>query len=132
VDPEEARLAELARAAGKGSANEAEREELALYVDDDAAARERALRIADEAALGGEWLERVHADDKLHAIERSGLTRLERIAGFSLVSVGGVLTVLFPVVGVPLLLLGTAILGFSVARVRLATFRADPYNDIER
>lgn len=132
LEPEEARLRELAVAAAKGQATDAEREELALYLDRDATALARVEAIAEREKLGGAWLERVKADDAIQTVEKTRLTRVERGIGLGLAAVGFAGLFVFPPVGAPILGLGTLILAWSVLRVRLATFQSDPYKDIER
>ena len=130
-DPERRRIAELARRVREGLADDAEREELAMYAEREPEVVALVQRSEQEAELGGAWLARSTADDRLAALERTRLTRAERGAGVALV-VGGVIGgLIFPPAAFAILP-GAALLLFSVLRVKAQSVGKDPYDQIER
>ncbi len=115
-----------------GEVSEAEREELALYVADNPALAEAIRGREEQARLGGEWLARVAADDRLAKIESSTRSNVERGVGLALFFGGALCSFAAPVTGTVALFLGVLLLAYSFLRVRLATYRDDPYKDIQR
>jgi hypothetical protein len=131
LDPERARIDELARRVREGIATDAEREELALYAGEGGDLALVATRAEADARLGGRWIARVEADRRLEAVEKTPFVVAERAVGMAL-AVTGVLGALFvPALGFAAVA-GFGILGFSVLRVRVRTASRDPYKDIEK
>jgi hypothetical protein len=130
-NPEAERIAELARAVREGRASEAEREEIALYGEAHPQAKELAVRIEKEEALGGDWLARAQADERLAAVENTPFTRAERALGVALVAGGVVGSFFFPPAAAAIVL-GGVVLGVSVLRVKLRTVGQDPYSKIQK
>jgi len=131
-DVEELRIEELLAARGRGDATAAQAEELALYLEQRPELRERVEQAEQHGELGRGWLARVEADHQVERAEQSPRARLERGAGLGVAAVGMVLTFVAPVVGAPLLGVGTLLLLYSFIRVRLQTHAADPYKDVIR
>jgi len=130
-DPERQRVADLLDRVKQGAVSEAEREELALYVAGDPRLVETIQRREEEARLGGEWLARATADDRIALVESSTRSKLERGLGLTL-TLGGMLVVFgAPTVGSVACLLGLLLLAYSLIRVRLQS-HPDPYKDIRR
>jgi len=115
-----------------GEVSEAEREELALYVADDPQLAEEIRGREDQARLGGEWLARVAADDRLVTVDRSTRSNVERGVGLALFFGGLLVSFAAPLTGTVALFLGLLLLAYSFVRVRLTTYRDDPYKDIQR
>ncbi len=135
-EPERARINTLLEQVTRGQVTEAETEELALYVAEDPSLRAEVATRAKHAELGEGWLARLEADHAIARVEESPRAKLERGAGLALFVVGLVATPLTaaaaPALGPTLLVLGLAILIWSYARVRLATYSHDPYKDVQR
>jgi hypothetical protein len=129
--PEAARMAELARAVREGRASEAEREELRLYEMANPDARALARRMDDEEQLGGDWLARTQADNRLAAAESTPYTKAERAVGVALAAGGIFGSIFFPPAGI-VALAGVLVLTVSVLRVKLKTAGQDPYSKIEK
>jgi hypothetical protein len=132
ADPEKRRVDEILERLRDGKGNEAEREELALYVDDRPDLREHIEQGLDQAGKGGEWLVRVQQDDALQAVENSSFVRAERIGGAALFVGGAAVSLFSPVLGGTAMILGTFIAGWSFVRMRLLTFMNDPYRKIKK
>lgn len=139
-DPEATRVAELLTRTQSGTASEAEREELAMYLEDrpDLAAR-IARRVAAEreqaarqAELGGTWLARVDADRRLAEAESTPWVKAERGVGLGLTIAGFALTPFSPVLSMVGLIGGVGLLTWSFTRIRLATYKDDPYRDVDK
>jgi len=131
-DPEASRVEALLGRSVAGTATEAEREELQLYVVDRPDLRERIEHEVARGELGRGWLERVHKDDAIARVEGSRRTRTERLVGLGLIGGGWGLGALVPFIGVPVLGAGVALMVYSLVRVRSAAHTADPYKDIVR
>jgi hypothetical protein len=131
TDPESARIEELARAVREGRASEAEREELAIYADAHPQAGALVRRLEEEDAVGGEWLARTQADNRLIAAENTEWTRKERALGVGLTAAGLIGSIFFPPAGIAAVA-GVLVLTVSVLRVKLKTAGQDPYSKIER
>lgn len=131
-DAEERRIRELLRAKAHGRASEAETEELALYVQQRPQLRERVDQAERDGALGEGWLERVERDHQVQLAEQAPRARLERGVGLGLAGLGMVLWFLSPLVGAPVLGVGTLVVLYSLVRVRLRTHAQDPYKDVIR
>jgi len=113
----------------QGHGGEAEREELALYRAENPDLVAECERVPAEGAEGADdgetgWLARVEADRRLKHRENSATVRIERGLGLGLTCAGFFMG---PMVMVP----GLAILVWSFARVRLATYKDDPYTEVE-
>ncbi|MEM9458251.1 MAG: hypothetical protein AAGF11_29010 [Myxococcota bacterium] len=131
-DVEEERIEQLLAAQTRGTASEAETEELALYVHQQPRLRHRVEQAVRDGELGQGWLERVERDHQVELVEQSSRARLERGLGLGLAGVGMVLWFLSPVAGVPVVGIGTLVLLYSLVRVRLLTHSTDPYKDVIR
>jgi anti-sigma factor RsiW len=131
-DIEDVRIEELLAARARGNATEAQTEELALYVEQRPELRARVEQAQQHGELGRGWLSRVEADHEVELAEQTPRVRLERGSGLGLLGLGAVLSFIMPFVGTPLLGLGTLVLLYSVARVRLRTHAIDPYKDVIR
>lgn len=131
-DAEDLRIEELLAAQARGSATAAQIEELALYVEQRPGLHARVEQASRHGELGQGWLARVEADHQVELAERAPRVRSERTVGLGLVGLGAVLSFLMPVVGLPLLGLGTLVLFYSIARVRLQAHAIDPYKDVIR
>ena len=131
MGPEEKRLQELTTAVQSGVATEAEKEELALYIEDNPDVEALVRRAAHEREVGGQWLARAEADRRMVAMENSPETQLEQRVGVSLLVGGGIAGFFFPV-ALLLALVGAGMLSISVLRVKLKTLGKDPYDDVER
>ncbi len=130
--PEAARVQALLDRQGLKTATEAEREELAIYVAEHPELADEAARRAEQARLGGAWLERLDADAKIAQVEESRVTKLEQGLGLALFFGGTALAFAAPVAGTVAMLLGLALTIWSVVRVRLSTYRDDPYRKVKR
>lgn len=135
-DPEADRIAELMTRTRAGGATEAEREELAMYLED---RPDLARRIAEQhresqrkVELGGTWLARVDADRRLAEAESTPLVKAERGLGLGLTIAGFALTPFAPLLSVIGLVSGAGLLTWSFTRVRLATYKDDPYRDVKK
>jgi hypothetical protein len=131
-DPERARFDALLAAHRRGEATAPQREELALYVGDDA---ERAAAVAANeraASLGQGWLRRVEDDDRLASIDGSRRAKIERGVGLALVATGWLLQFPLGVFGLALMGIGVLTVVYSLVRVRLAGAAKDPYKDVVR
>ncbi|MCA9712310.1 MAG: hypothetical protein KDK70_41120 [Myxococcales bacterium] len=131
-DVEERRIEALLAAQTRGSASAAEAEELALYVQQRPELRERVEQARRHGELGQGWLERVERDHQVQLAEQAPRARLERGLGLGLAGVGMVLWLLSPVIGAPVVGMGTLVLLYSIVRVRLQTHATDPYKDVIR
>ncbi|MEO0324060.1 MAG: hypothetical protein AAF447_13955 [Myxococcota bacterium] len=129
--PEDRRVAELAQRVREDVATDAEREELALYEAESEQVQVLAVRAREESELGRGWLARYAGDRRLVALENSRVVRAERAVGVALVTGGFFATLVVPVVGVPLLIAGAAVLGWSVIRIAARTAGRDPYDEVE-
>ncbi len=120
----------------RGQVTDAETEELALYVAEDPSLRAEIATRAKQAELGEGWMARLEADHAIARVETGPRAKLERGAGLALFVAGVAATPLTaavaPALGPTLVLLGLAILIWSFARVRLATYSDDPYKDVQR
>lgn len=139
-DPEAERVAELMTRTQGGTASDAEKEELAMYLEDrpDLAARiaasvaEKRREDERQAELGGTWLARVDADRRLAEAESTPLVRAERGLGLGLTIAGFALSPFTPVLSMVGLIGGIGLLTWSFTRVRLSTYKDDPYKDIDK
>ncbi len=131
-DAEEHRIDELLAAQTRGTASQAETEELALYVRQRPELRARVEEAVRTGTLGQGWLERVERDHQVHLAEAAPRARLERGVGLGLAGAGMVAWFLSPLVGAPLVGLGTLVVLYSLVRVRLRTHEIDPYKDVIR
>lgn len=131
MDPEKERIAELARRLRSGEATGVEREELALYVDDEPQLQALVKRAEADQELGGSWLARAEADARLVEAEKTPLTLAERRVGVSLMVGGGIGAFFFAPAAIGLVA-GAALLTWSVLRVKVKTMDKDPYEDIEQ
>ena len=131
-DPEEARVGELLQRVRADQASDAEREELALYVADRPELAPRVQQQQQAAQLGGTWLARVEADRKLAEAESTPLVKAERGLGLAMTIGGFALLPVMPAASVIGMLGGAALLTWSYTRVRLKTFKDDPYRDIDK
>ena len=131
-DPEARRVAELLRRVRSEQVTDAEREELALYVEE---RPELARRIEEEhqrRQLGGTWLARVEADQRLAAAESTPLVTAERGLGLVMTIGGFALMPMLPAVSLIGMIGGVGLLTWSFTRVRLKTYKHDPYRDIDK
>lgn len=131
-DPREARIVELIDRVQREQATDAEREELALYVEETPALEQRMAERQREVELGGAWLVRVQADRALEAAETTPAVRAERALGVGLTVAGFALSPIAPALSVAGLLGGIGLLTWSFVRVRLRTYKDDPYKDIDK
>lgn len=131
-DVEDARIEQLLAAQTRGTASEAETEELALYVQQRPQLRQRVDQAVRDGELGQGWLERVERDHQVQLAEAAPRARFERGLGLSLAGVGMLLWFLSPVAGAPLVGMGTLVLLYSLVRVRIKTHATDPYKDVIR
>jgi len=131
-DAEDRRIEQLLAAQTRGRATEAETEELALYVEHRPDLRQRVEQAVRDGELGRGWLDRVERDREVEQTEQAPRARVERGLGLGMAVVGMVAWVPLPLLGGPLLLLGTLVLLYSLVRVRLATHAKDPYKDVIR
>lgn len=133
LDIEDRRIDELLAAQTRGTATEAETEELALYVTQRPELQARVDKAVRDGELGEGWLERVERDHQVQRVEQSPRARLERGVGVGLAGVGLLLWyVASPVTGAPVLGIGALVVLYSLIRVRLATHATDPYKDVIR
>lgn len=131
-DPEKSRAIALCRRVAGGDATEADREELELLLEDRPDLQPLVHEESRRRALGGAWLERVEADQRLKAAERTPLALVERGGGLALVAAGLLLSPLAPALATAALGSGCALLVWSFVRVKLKTFKQDPYRNIDR
>lgn len=131
-DVEDHRIEELLAAQTRGTASEAETEELALYVQQRPALRERVEQAVRDGDLGQGWLQRVEQDHQVQLAEQAPRVRLERGLGLGMAGVGMLLWLFSPVTGAPMVAMGTLVLLYSIVRVRLETHATDPYKDVIR
>ena len=129
--PEAQRVAELTLAIDEGRASEAEREELTLYADAHPQARTLATRVNNEGKLGGKWLARTQADERLRSAENTPFAKHERRVGAALIT-GGLVTSFFFPPAVAAVAAGALLLGISVVRIKLKTLGQDPYSKIDK
>ncbi len=130
MDPEEKRRTELALAVREGIATDAEKEELALYGEDDPEIQALVLQVEEQRSVGGKWLARAEADRRMVAEENSPLSRAEQQVGVGLMVAGGITGFFFPP-ALLVALVGAGILVGSVLRVKFKTFGKDPYDDVD-
>ena len=129
-DPQQQRIGELVAKIARDDASEAEREELALYIEDNPDVEGRLRDEARTAGLGKGWLERVEADRRLQRKETSGFVKAERGVGLA-ATVGGVALAMAGSTVAPFVVIGgLGVLTWSFVRVRLKTFKDDPYKDV--
>jgi hypothetical protein len=131
-DPEEARVTTLMARALDGSVTPEEREELALYAEQDPQVLARLEDAEQQGRLAHGWLARVKADTEIERVERGAAARIERGLGLLLLAAGYPLALWLPVLGVSALGAGFAVLLYSFVRVRMATHAKDPYKDVVR
>ncbi len=131
-DVEDERIDALLEAHARGQASDAERVELELYVAQRPELAARVEQAARHGELGEGWLARVEADHQIERAEQAPRARIERAAGASIAVVGTVLSFVAPVVGAPLVGVGSLVLLYSFIRVRLRTHATDPYKDVIR
>lgn len=131
-DPERARVDELLSRVARGEANDAEREELAMYAAKDPGLPARIEHSAKTGELGEGWLARVEGDHRVQLAEQSKVTRAERLTGLALVLSGVAASFVAPAAGSVGIGLGFVVLLYSFLRVRLRTHKDDPYKDIQR
>jgi ferric-dicitrate binding protein FerR (iron transport regulator) len=130
-EPQRRRLHELLGRVRDGTASEAEREELALYAEDDEDVAEAVARAERERELGGTWLARAEADRRIEAAGKTRFVKAERAVGAAL-TIGGTLgAFIAPPLGLAALA-GLGILGLSALRVHLKSATKDPYRDIDK
>ena len=131
-DPERERLEQLSERIAAGTLSEAEAVEVQMHLaarpDLDAHMKNLVAARQDP----DDWVARVEGDAALEKAENSGLARFERGLGLGLFLPGFALCFLLPIIGAPMVALGTLILAWSVLRVRLATFQRDPYRNIDK
>lgn len=130
-DLERKRIEALLRRVRSGVASDADREELVLHgvdIPDPATAVPVSLQTGDDAR----WMDRVYADEKLLAAERTPWTRAERRVGVAMVLGGAAGAFMSPPVGTIVAVAGGALLFASVLRVKLLTLGKDPYDEIKR
>ncbi|MGB1013816.1 MAG: hypothetical protein ACPG4T_06770 [Nannocystaceae bacterium] len=131
-DPEAQRVNELLDRAALGQASTAERTELALYTEEHPDLASEAARRAEQARLGAGWIERLDADAKIARVEQSRLTKIEQGMGIALTFGGAGLAFVSPILGSLVIFLGLALTIWSVIRVRLGTYKDDPYRKVKR
>jgi len=131
-DPEAQRVNELLDRAALGQATPAEETELALYIGEHPELASEAARRAEQARLGAGWIERLDADAKIARVEHSRLTKIEQGMGIALTFGGVGLSFVAPIVGALAIFLGLALTIWSVIRVRLGTYKDDPYRKVNR
>jgi hypothetical protein len=132
VEPEDARIEELLALVRKGDADEAVAEELALYAEDRPELADRVAAAVKRGKLGKGWLVRIEADRALQARERRPAVVVERGIGLGLAGIGWLVSIGAPVIGGVMLAAGIGLLGWSFIRTRLATWKQDPYSDVEK
>ncbi len=131
-DPETRRMKELVLAASRGEASPSEREELSLYAEQNPELLGRVESAARDRELGGGWLDRIEADDRLQRTESHKRTKLERGVGLALLGGGIVAGFALPIAGATAATLGLGLLLWSFVRVRLSTLKDDPYKNVKR
>lgn len=131
-DVEEHRIEELLAAQTRGSATEAETEELALYVERRPDLQRRVERAVRDGELGAGWLVRVERDHQAELAEQTPRARAERGLGLGIAGIGLLAWMASPVVGAPIVGMGALLIVYSFARVRLQTHATDPYKDVKR
>ena len=131
-DPEETRVAELLDRVRSQDATDAEREELALYVQDKPELSAQVERKRREGELGGTWLARVEADRRLAAAESTPLVKAERGLGLAMTIGGFALMPFAPLASVVGMIGGIGLLTWSFTRVRVRTFKDDPYRNVDK
>jgi hypothetical protein len=130
--PEQDRLEWLMGQVRVGRTTEAEREELELYLLDRPELRDEVAAHARAAELGGGWLERVEADDRLARREQTRWVRAERGVGLGLVVAGVALGGLLPVAAPAAAAVGGGLLLWSFVRHAWRGRKDDPYRKIEK
>lgn len=130
-DPEHHRRDALIGRARRGEADDHEHEELALYVGD-----EERDRLAAEGQrtrdLGGTWLERTRADERVLAIDESPRVKRVRNVGLALLAGGFAISFVAPIAGPAAILAGLGLLAGNMIRTRIAASRHDPYRHVKR
>lgn len=130
--PEDHRIDELLALIRTGEADDGVREELALYAEDRPGLAGRIAEAERSESLGKGWLTRVEADDAIQRHEARPAVVVERGLGLALVGGGYALAMVTPVVGGAILTAGIGLLTWSFVRTRLATWRKDPYRDVDK
>lgn len=130
--PEDERIEELLARVRSGDADEAVAEELRLYAEERPELAARVAEAVKRGELGKGWLVRVEADRRLQARERRPAIVIERGLGLGLAGVGWLVSLGAPVVGGAMLAAGVGLLTWSFVRTRLASWRQDPYSDVEK
>jgi hypothetical protein len=131
-DPERSRALALAERVGRGIVTESEMEELALLVADRTDLRQAIDEEVRRRSLGAGWLERVEADRKVRREEQRPLALIERASGMGLVVLGFVTSPLLPALSAPAMIAGTGLIAWSLVRVKLKTYKNDPYRNIDQ
>lgn len=113
-----------------GAATDAEREELALYAEDEPALATQLAR--RDNAQDDNWLQRVEADKMIRRRESGPMVRAERTVGLAMLLGGLAVGVVAPIAGSVCVIGGTSLLLWSLIRTRVQSLRDDPYKDIEQ
>lgn len=131
-DVEQVRIEQLLAAQTRGTATDAENEELALYLEQNPELLARIEQARRDGKVGEGWLVRVEQDHQVQLAEQSPRAQIERAAGLGMAALGTLLCFAAPAAGVPIMGMGLFVLLYSLIRVRIKTHAADPYKDIRR
>ncbi len=131
VDPAERRIAELASKLADGTETAADREELALYAEENPQITALVRQAEVNRDISGADLSRARADQQLVASENTGFIRTERRIGVALVVAGTAAGFVAPPAFLAAVA-GAGILLWSIVRTAVKNSSRDPYKDIEQ
>jgi hypothetical protein len=131
-DPERRRLDELVALATAGTASEADRAELELYLDDHPELRAEIEAASVEGKPDQKWLARIAADERVHRLERRRGVVVERVVAGALLVGGFLLGPVLPVLAPVAALTGAGLLVWSFVALRFRELREDPYRNIDK
>lgn len=131
-DPERERLEQLSARVAAGTLSEAEAVEVEMHLQSRPELATHMQNLVAARQDDDDWVARVEGEAALEKVENSTMSRVERGLGLGLFLPGFALCFVLPFIGVPMVLIGTVILAWSVLRIRLATFQKDPYRNIDK
>jgi hypothetical protein len=129
-DPARRRLDELVALVAAGRADEAERTELELYLEDHPELRAHLAPAGPPADQ--HWLVRATADERVRRLERRRGVVAQRVAGGALLAGGFLLAPLLPVAAPIAIVAGAGVLVWSFVALRVRELRNDPYQEIDK
>ena len=130
-DPLHDRILELLLAQRRGHMGEAEREELALYMEDDREIVESLQRSLPAHGDGGQWIARVEQEASLAMANERDARSWARASTMAALT-GAFLCLFSPTIGGGLLGAGLIGLGIVIVRKAVRESQRDPYKHIDK